>query len=343
MNIFRNKAGITLLIGLAFLALFFTAAILHIAATTGDFKIIKRSTYSTRAFFLAESGIHKALYELRRGSGWTTYIGEGPLTIDWGGSGKGEYEVSVTVAPSDHRDVISTGYFPQKSGVHVQRSIEADISPPTSSNFYNSAIFAGENIDLNGNYTVNGPLLYGTSIDPAGLGQKFDGDFPLLNFEQLRAIAVSQIKANGQNNLYTQADIDSGKAFPTSFWFIPPPGPNTIPNIVYIETNLTLNGNMPPMGGFFVVAGDVLTDPSGGADATINGNGTINGCVYTLGDFRINGGGNGLGITGGVWGRDEVRLNGKATVTYYPGYMSAIQNMNIGFIAQITSWKEKYQ
>ena len=338
MNIIKNRKGIVLLIALAFMALFMTATILHIATTTSDFNIIKRSTYSFRAFYLAESGIYKALYELRNNYAWA---GEGPIPINWAGSSKGEYETSVSIIEADNsRNVISTGYYPAKTGKYVSRSIEVNISPPTPDSFYSNAMFAGENVDLNGNYTVNGNIMYGTNIDPEGLGQQFDGDFPMLNFEQIRALSVSQVKANGQNNLYTQADIDSNKPFPTSFWF---DETNGIPNIVYIETNLVLQGNIGTLCGFFVVAGDVLTDPANAeADTTINGNGTIDGCVYTLGDFRINGGGNGLGITGGVWGRDEIRLNGNATVSYSATYMNAISNMNIGFVAQITSWKEQY-
>ncbi len=340
MNI-KNSGGIVLLIALAFLVLFLTMAMLHISTTTSDLKVIKRTADSLRAFSLAESGAQKALYELRKGAGWTSYNGEGPVPIVWAASSKGEYQVAVDPPDvNNNRRVVSTGYFPQKTGNHAERSIEAEVSAPTPSGFYSNAIYAGEDVELKGNYTVNGPIVYGDEIDPEGLGTKSTVDFPLLNFEQLRAIAVAQVKTNGQNNLYTQADINSGKPFPTAFWFDSPT--NTIPNVVYVETNLTLNGNVPPMGGFYVVAGNVLTDPSGGADTTINGKGTIDGCVYTLGDFRINGGGNGLGITGGVWGRDEVRLNGKSTVTYNAGYMTAISNMNIGFVAQIISWKEKY-
>ncbi len=341
MNI-RNKGGVVLFIALAFMALFLTLAVLHIAATTNDLKAVKRTNDSLKAFALAESGAQKALYELRSGAGWISYNGEGPLSIIWAGSIKGEYEVTVNPPDANNRRlVISTGYFPRKTGNHAERSIEAEVSAPMPAGFYNNAVYAGGNVDLiGGNYTVNGPIVYGDVINPSGLGTKSTEAFPMLNFEQLKAIAVAQVKANGQNNLYTQADIDSGKSFPTSFWFDSPA--DTIPNVVYIETNLTLNGNVPPMGGFYVVAGDVLTDPSGGADSTINGKGTIDGCVYTLGDFRINGGGNGLGILGGVWARDDLRLNGNASVTYNPVYMAAIGNMNIGVVAQVISWKEKY-
>lgn len=333
----RDRKGIVLLLALVFLTLFTMVSIMYIATITSNYNLTKRSTYYFKAFYLAESGIQKALYELRKNYSWS---GEGPVSIDWGGLSKGQYEVSVTVIAGDKRSVVSTGYFPHKTGAYAKKSIEVEISPPTPNWFYGNAILAGNNIDLNGSYAVTGNMLYGESIDPPSLGQNFEGAFPLLDFEQLRTIAISQVKTNGQNNLYTQADIDNKKAWPASFWY---DEANNIPNVVYIETNLVLNGNIGTMGGFFVVAGDVVTNPTGvDADTTINGNGTIDGCVYTLGDFRINGGGNGLGVTGGVWGRDEVRLNGNAQVTYNEDYMDAISGLNIGFKAQILSWKEKY-
>jgi hypothetical protein len=340
MNILRSNKGIVLMMTLAFLALFTTATVLYITAIVSDFKLTKRSTNSYKAFFLAESGIYKALYGIRNIPG---YPGEGASPIYYHGLNKGEYEVSVS--GTGPILVESTGYFPRKSGQYVKKSVVAEVSAPMPAWFFGNAIFAGENVDLNGNYTITpaGSIRYGDVIDPEGLGQKFDGDFPMLDFEQLRNTAIAQVKPNGQNNLYTATDIANNKPFPDSFWFDADNDPPTIPNVVYVETNLVLKGNVGTLCGFFVVAGDVITNPSSdGADTTINGNGTIDGCVYTLGDFRINGGGNGLGVTGGVWGRDEVRLNGNGEVTYGQPYQDAIRALDIGVKPQIISWREKY-
>ncbi len=340
INNAKKKKGFVLILGLGFLALFITITIFSINTVVSAFKLNKRFTYSTKAFYLAESGVQKALYELRKDFTWT---GEGPAAINWivgaDNYSGGYYETAVADVGGDTKRVTSTGYYPTRYGAIAKRSLEADIKTLTPSWFFSNAITSGENVDLNGSWTVNGDIMYGESIDPAGLGQKFDGDFPLLNFSQLRSLAVSQIKPDGQNNLYTQSDIDADKPFPASFWY---DEQNLIPNVVYVETSLVLRGDVGTLCGFFVVAGDVITNPSVEADTTINGNGTIDGCVYTLGDFRINGGGNGLGITGGVWGRDEVRLNGNAQISYNQDYMNAIRGLNIGFKPQIISWKEKF-
>lgn len=337
-NFIRNNKGSAIILALAFLALFTTLTILSINTVVSGFKLMKRSTASVSAFYLAESGVQKALYELRKDYTWA---GEGPVFIDWAGQPKGQYETSVAVIEGDKRRVVATGYFPQKSGTHVKRAVEVDIKPATPPFFFDNAIFSGEDVNLNGSYTVIGSIVYGDSIDPGNTpsSQQYDSDFPLLNFEQVRNIAISQIKENGQNNLYTQIDMDNGKPFPASFWL---DEENGIPNVVYVETNLVLGGNIGTIGGFFVVAGDVITNPGAESDTTINGNGTVDGAIYTLGEFRINGGGNGLGVIGGVWAKDDVVLNGNAQVTYNQAYMNVIRNLNIAFKPQIISWKEKY-
>jgi len=346
MNILKSNKGMVLMIALSLLVLFTTITVLYLSITSAAFKLTKKSTDSIKAFFLAESGIHKTLYKLREVPGYAG--GEGLCSL----SNMGEYEVDVGAkVPVDplvdgKREVRSVGYFPGKNTAGAaKKEVTATISCPAGLPpwFYGDAIVAGGDVSLVGNnYTVTGNLQYGDSIDPANTpnAQQFTGDFPMLDFQQLRNIAISQVKGNGQNNLYTANDIANNKPFPDSFWFDKDEPSPQIPNVVYVETDLKVDGNVR-IGGFYVVAGNVITD-STGANTTMDGKATIDGCVYTLGDFRINGGGSGLGVTGGVWGRDEIRLNGNATVTYNPAYMTSIQNMSIGFVAQFTSWKEKH-
>ena len=348
MNVTKSSKGIVLALVLAFLALFVMGTTLYLTLTTTDFKIAKRSTYASKAFFLAESGIHKTLYKLREISGYTG--GEGlcselmPM---------GEYEVDVGSLVDGKREVRSIGYFPGKNIIGTaKKEITATISCPVGLPgwFYDNAIVAGEKVDLIGNnYTVTGDIRYGDSIDPPGAlnAQQFDGDFPMLDFVQLREIAILQVNAVGQNNLYTADDIANNKPFPNSFWFDKdapvPPGPQ-VPNVVYVETDLKVNGNVR-IGGFYIVAGNVITD-STGANTTMDGKATIDGCVYTLGDFRINGGGNGLGVTGGVWARDDIRLDGNAKASFDQEYMDAINdNWTLGVKPQVVSgsWKETYE
>lgn len=114
------------------------------------------------------------------------------------------------------------------------------------------------------------------------------------------------------------------------------------PNVVYITGDLQLKGSIGTIGGFFVVVGDVINDPDETEDATINGNGTIEGAIYTRGEFRINGGGGAdLNVNGGIWAGDQVRLNGNAKVAYNAEYMEAIKTLVGEGTPQICSWEDK--
>ena len=340
----NNESGFVLATTLVAVLIIVITAGAFVSMMINEANSARHQRDSTKAFFAAEAGGRWSIYSLRNaGTGNTGLM---PLDTD------GEYEVNVS------GDVIrSAGYFPTKAaaqaGRGAKRTIDIEVILPTPSEFYNGAIVVSNLVDLNGNYTVTGDVIYGSNIEDTGSGtitgtssqQDWCDPLPRLNFEQLRNIAVSQIKSNGQNNLYTAADVAADKPYPTNFYFRTP-GTNGVddpgePNVVYIETNLVLNGNVGILCGFFVVVGDVITNPNGTWDTTINGNGTIDGCVYTLGNFRINGGGNGFGVTGGVWAGDEARLNGNADVTYNAEYMEAIDFLDIDFELQIVSWQER--
>ena len=161
----------------------------------------------------------------------------------------------------------------------------------------------------------------------------------------MKTIAAAQIKADGSDNLYTAAEVAAGNPpFPGNFWFdTSDPNPaNWVPNVVYVETDLVLNGNIGTIGGFFLVVGDVATDPTTTSETVINGNGQIDGCVYSTGQFRVNGGGSGLNVLGGVWsGTDGVRLNGSIEIEYHMPYMDAIRTViQPGSTLQIISWRK---
>ena len=312
---------------------------------------------STKAFYMAEAGINRKVSELRNAD-----PGDIGLTSL---NGQGEYEVEVGATT-----ITSEGYSPSKANYEAghgsKRTVEVEVSTPTPSNFYESAMLAAGTIDLiGGNYKVIGdptasppiPAIQysgvlnegGGTITGAKVQVAWANPLPRLNFEELKTVAESQIKANGQDNVYTAANIAAGKAFPARFWFTENDGidndnDGTIdetdgsekgdtPNTVYVETDLTLNGNIS-IGGFYVVVGNLINSTT-----TINGKGSIDGCVYTLGQYRSNGGGNGFGVIGGIWA-GSVRMNGNSKVTFNSEYMTAVDDMDIGLQLQITSWQE---
>jgi hypothetical protein len=307
----------------------------------------RRYLDSTRAFWLAEAGLNRALEELREDfnlSGtnlWSGYLGEGRYSVD---------VEDVIIDTQTAKRVTAHGFIPADN-VRVERVIQAIMCKYIPPYFYDNAIYSAADVDLNGNaFSITGDVRYADSLDtnhPENINGTITYDpsiSPLarLDFEQLLLISETQ------GNVYDEArlqDVNTGKdSFPTSFWYSEPTDPSDpttgTPNIVYVQGDLQLNGNIGTIGGFFLVVGDVITNPDDTSDATINGNGEIEGVIYTRGEFDINGGGGNLNINGGVWAGEEAELNGNAHVAYNQDYMSAIEALNINPDVQVVSWEE---
>lgn len=330
----NGRKGVVLIIAILVLIVLLVLTGVFVMRGVQERALTQRQKERYEVFNIAEAGLDKAVIELRNNFAWAG-INLAPL-------GRGEYSVTVNSISPTERDVDCFGYVPSSVSVSQTAHIKARIRKAIPANFYDNAIYSAQDVDLNGNaYVVNGDVRYAGSIDNSGnvvgaiTNDPTIAPLARLDFTQLRNISQAQ------GNLYDAArlrEVQRGRDnFPNSFWFNQ--GLN-IPNVVYVEQDLQLNGNIGTIGGFFVVAGNVLTDPSGGADATINGNGQIAGCIYTLGEFTINGGGGGLNVDGGIWSADESRLNGNVTVQYNAAYMNAISGLNINPDVQVVSWRE---
>jgi hypothetical protein len=66
----------------------------------------------------------------------------------------------------------------------------------------------------------------------------------------------------------------------------------------------------------------------------------VDGLIYTLGKFDVNGGGGVLNVNGGVWAGGGATMNGTSSVTFKATYMSAVSAMGINAGLQIISWTD---
>lgn len=288
----------------------------------------------TQAFWLAEAGVNQALYALRDNYD-TASVSSTEL-------GPGGFSASIATSGSD-KIVLATGEVPSGGTPRASRTIEVEISKAIPANFYDNAIYSAGEVDLNGNsYTVNGNVIYGDELDYSQnhitgtvTGDPSISPLARFDFQELRDLSAAQ------NNVYVEDgpklvnQVTGSEAFPSSFWYSA-----GVPNIIYIEGDLSLNGNIGTIGGFFVVVGDVLTNPNAAEEASVNGVGTIEGIIYTRGEFDVNGGAGNLNVNGGVWAGEEAELNGNANVTYNQAYMEAIEALDLVGTPQITSWDD---
>ena len=320
-----------------------------------DAKNSLRYKQSIIALHCAEASIDKAIAKLPND---VTAVSNAALT-DNNNLIRGEYAHTIAVLDMGKRwRVESWGYVPNQSQPEAVVHLEAHISKKDlPDSFWDNAIYSAGNVRVNGSaFDINGDVLYAgalipSTLDPANFTGTAANDpsiAPLikLDYDYLRGIAATQIKADGSDNIYTAAEIASkSPPLPVSFWFdqSDPNPANWIPNVVFVETDLVLNGDIGTIGGFLVVAGDVISDPDDTTSTTINGNGHIDGCVYSTGEFRVNGGGGiGLNVLGGVWsGSDGVLINGSVEIGYHKPYMDAIRYIiNPSSIVQLISWRK---
>ncbi|MBI4845596.1 MAG: hypothetical protein HY810_03865 [Candidatus Omnitrophica bacterium] len=306
------------------------------------------------AFYCAEAALDKGIANLPSSTSGQTNVSLNAV----GGTQQGQYTYTISTVEAGKRwRVESWGYSPSQADAVVTQHLEAYVSKKDlPDSFWDNAIYTAGNVRVNGSaYDIDGDIIYGGSLLPAVLDPaKFSGTStndasisPLikLDFETMRTTAASQIKADGSDNVYTFMEIAAGNPpFPTSFWFdqTDPDPTKWVPNVVYVETDLVLNGNIGTIGGFFLVVGDVTTNPSSTSETVINGRGQIDGCIYSTGQFRVNGGGGAdLNVLGGVWaGTDGVRINGSVHLGYNEDYMNAIRDViQPGSTVQVISWR----
>lgn len=295
---------------------------------------------STQAFWLAEAGVSKAMNGLRTNSDLRV-IAATPL-------GKGGYSVEIVANADGTYTITSHGFIPFDAPFRAERVIQVVVDTlEVPDDFYDYVIWSATNILIKGtgqgNYaSITGAVISGGDINttPASvpLGNIIKGTvstndddanpLPLLNFDLLRVLSQSQIKGDGSNNYY-DAERLKNPSFPTSFWYNES---LKIPNIVFLEGDLVLSGNIN-VGGFFIVGGESMYT------TTVTGTVRVDGVLYTPGPLEIKGGGANLNINGGLWA-GAVLLNGSMTLTYNPEYMKGIKGGNPGTTIQSISWRE---
>lgn len=348
-----NKNGSILIFVYAVIFILLSLSASVIAHSILERKAFEITKQRGEAFYVAEAGMDSALAALKSSSSYSGTAGT-PVSVSRDSTVIGQYETAVVDIGSSLRNIVVTGYAPQKtvnSGV-LRQTCKAEgvakvsANPPPAA-FYANAIYSAGEVDFEGNsYDVTGNVVYADAIDNSGrVVGTVTHDItisPLAQFDfaAMRAAAILQ------GNLYNAARLASKAAFPSGFWYTAPTDPSDpttgVPNVVYVEGDMELSGNVTA-GGFFLVVGNVLTDPNVTTDTEITGNVTVNGCIYSTGEFELKGGGHSLNVNGGIWAGDEAELDGNAKVTYNVDYMAAVKNFvdnaSSGTI-QLLSWRQ---
>lgn len=242
-----NKKGIALILGFIVITVLTILGSAIVSRSISESNISRRYSESTQAFWLAEAGLNRALKELK-----SNYTTSGNCL--WPANlGEGRYCADVEIV-GDDRWVTSHGFVPATTPAAVERRLKAVMNKYIPPNFYDNAIYSSGEVDFNGNsYNVTGDILYADSIEYSqnNVNGNITQDssispLALLDFQQLYTISQGQqnVYVKSGNNLVNQAT--GSQSFPSSFWYAP-----GVPNVVYVESDLELKGNIRHHWWFF--------------------------------------------------------------------------------------------
>lgn len=306
-----NKKGFILSLVLIFLLILVLIATTFIVLTNNEIRIARQQTDSLRAFYLAEAGIEKALFEL---AGNRDYTGE-KNTL-----GEGVYDVSVS-PPNGVRQIDSTGYIPNETSPRAVRQIRVRANEQTHPITLGAALTgltSGNDIWIRGTANIDGKTVAGIevpdkSVIDRGGGATISGnpdileEVPPATFEEIFGLTEAEMKAFA--TVYT----NPGNNFP-----------DPANGITWIDGDANYTKKEWSGSGILIVTGDLkLTG------------GTFRGVIYVKGS--LDGQAGNSDVRGGIVMGGEARISGTSSIIYDS---TEITNAGNSYPYKIDTWQE---
>lgn len=358
INILSNQKGMALLTTLIFVFIMVTFGVALLTMTSNDSKLSTLQRDSTRAFYLAEAGVDKALWNLNtstdnggEGLDWRTNDETGPLHE---GTIAEYYDVTVitiqnaTETLPEIIKITSTGVIDNGTYTSGKRKIEVEAQKaisPSSTLCYNYALATDSILTINGAITINGDIhangsIGGSNNDPTVNGeQTIGGDeiYPIIDFEYYKQLAIA-------NETY----YDYPKVFNTD---------ETITGIHFIDGDVEIKANLNISDGAIFATGEIIS--LGNAvithtksetydnplalvakgDITLGGTVSTEGVIQSEGDIKINGT---VDVLNSAIVGDNIEVVGNVSVTYDPDLQGEVVVGTGIEIYKIISWRETY-
>ena len=253
-NIFSNQKGMALLTTLIFVFILVTFAVALLTMTSNDTKLSTLQKESTRAFYLAETGIEKALWYLNTpvdqkgyGLNWRTNVTVSPVppgALIYPSITVSEYyEVTVlsdpAVGQTDTIRITSIGIVKEGKYSAGKRKIEVMAKKSiaqSSSVAYNYALFAETITTLIGSLTVVGDIHSNGTVFESANEKDITGEittggnelFPIIDFDYYKGLAKKTNTYYGENDALPSEFVDGG----------------TISGIYFIDDDIDIIGNI---------------------------------------------------------------------------------------------------
>ena len=364
----KNTGGFALLIVIASMLVLALMTAGIIALSKANFTQQAHEVNYSRALDVAEAGLEKGLWELNQNSGWSgeDYT---ISDVNANSIGSYTVVVSSVAGEPNKLALQSTGYVPaqsEESDYLESRTIRIVINKSGFDSEWPKDALVSETIfEAQGNDEIHGKGRIGQTVNTSGNidpEDVFDHDYTdyddddttytnpitrhgsaewelntdsdpdndvVLPFddymlEQFKLIAIAQQQADGITRYFDHEPNgaeDHALTALGSFYFEEPSedNPYGIPNIIFIEDRVHLSGNREWYGTIFAT----------GDRAWFSGSLTVEGVIYTKGQFRGMGGGNAeYNIHGGVLA-NSARMNGHASIVYHKPYLDSLNALAI--------------
>ena len=314
-----NNKGVVLIVVLAFMLMLVIISLSYISLTHNEIRLVKQQKDSLGAFFLAEAGVEKAIFEL---SSDDSYPGEYNVSL-----GGGVYDVSVTVSPDDEkkREITATGYVPDKTSPRAGRKIKVEAARPSNPVTVAGALMCGGDINVKGSVTIHGGDSGSIVVPEAGMvsiqgAADVTGipepDGVLVQetgfaFEEVFGLTEEQMKS--LSTVYTDPEANV---------------PDPANGVTWVEGDAHYSASDWSGDGILVVTGDLR----------ITG-GTFSGVIYAMGQVKVSGNAQlkGSMISVGQSEHGEADYTGNASITYDA---DAVYNSGTLYPYETEVWEE---
>ncbi len=324
----KKKSGYALLIVFIFLVGLAALTSSFLFLTSGGIKKVTQDQHSLQALYVAEAGLHKALWYIR------TPVDQGGLGTSWRTSGttesfaNGFYTISVSDFSLNEIQVISTGEVGSTQRALGVILVLGGGLPPA----FNYAIFSDGALTLNGNCEINGSTYVDNNLTLKGNITGTNGTATVSpGYTITRRGNINYPEGVPPNPLPTMPVIDTS-SYDREINIAAGQTPqnriltnyNLGDQTLYVNGTVTINGNVTGSGKI-VSTGSITFSGngqiSGGVtfisnnQVVIRGNQTVTGNTYIYGTNLVDVRGN-VGLTGrvAVLSPNSVKIGGNARV-----------------------------
>ena len=314
-----NQKGMALLTTLIFVFVLVTLAVALLTMTSNDTKLSTLQRESTRAFYLAETGIEKAIWYLNSSEDNPDGLNfSGPLPVS-GVTATEFYEVDVSeidyTGPDEVKTLISTGKVIgggeyNKGTRKIEVKLKKGIAPSGGLN-YTHAVFTNNDMTINGSVSIKGNIHSNANLDVNGTtfellngiatavgtndygdGGQPEQDYPAIAWDYFEGLAISGIDGGyyyGDGGDYTFEGADT---ILTGIHFID--GDVIIKNDIFlINATIMATGTIDVLGSGDVTLGNEIIDHP--LALVAKGNIIIRGSVHGEGIIQTEGNFSNLG------------------------------------------------